>query len=655
MSHRLLSPIQVGRHEIKNRLVSTAHAADTSFFQPGKNGEGYMAYQERRAQGGTGLIIFTAMHVHRTSPNFLHYLYDEDDIRRKFAEISTRLHRHGAKCVSQLFHYGVQGSSASHHDMEPLWGFSGLSSLEGEASHRMSDAEIEEVIDSFVRLSVIACESGMDGVELHGTHGYLIQQSFSPYANQRTDKWGQDRTLFLRTIAERVRKAIGRDKIMGLRISSDDFIKPEDGGLGHQGLCGIAAEIAGTGQIDYLNHSEGAGGVHYAKAIGSYRHPFGEWLPLTRGLKTAIKGAVPVIGVGKIPTTDLAERALEAGDCDLVGMTRAQIADPDIIKKLQAGQAHRIRVCTGAQQGCIDRAVFYNISCFQNPEVLEENRIKALDAVKATPKRVLVVGGGPGGMKAAEVAASRGHDVTLVEAGGRLGGRLNQVETMGDATNLLSATAWIEQEMKIHKVKVQLQTRVDEEFVKAFKPDVIVLATGATPSADLGIPSDGSVPVLSTDEAGQGLYGDVKIEMQGTRSLFVDRRGTYETSLAIEAVAKRGSKVTIITPFYSWGANMGFTNLHDYMMSLPQMGVEWLTTTVIDSIKDGKVTYRNAYTGKVATEEFDFVVAGVHPKACDGLQSVLAKHAKVIVVGDALAPRTALEAIREGDRAGRTI
>ncbi|MFO1376704.1 MAG: FAD-dependent oxidoreductase [Steroidobacteraceae bacterium] len=651
---KLLSPIQVGKHEIRNRLVSTAHAADTSFFQPGKSGEGYIAYQERRAQGGTGLIIFTAQHVHRTSPNFLHWLYEEADMRRKFAEISTRLHRHGAKCVSQIMHWGVAGVSATRPDMAPLWGFSGLPSQEGEASHKMTDGEIEEVIESFVELAVVAVESGVDGIELHGTHGYLIQQSFSPWGNKRTDKWGEP-LLFARTIAERVRRAIGPDKILGFRISSDDFIDPKDGGLGHAGLCRVAAGLIGMGIFDYLNHSEGSGGVHYARAIGSYRHPFGEFLPLTRGLKEATGSAVPVIGVTKIPTTDLAERALEAGDCDLVGMTRAQISDPDIIKKLQAGQAHRIRVCTGAQQGCIDRAVFYNISCVQNPEVLEENRIKALDAVPATSKRVLVVGGGPAGMKASEVAASRGHDVTLVEASGRLGGRLTQVETMGDATNLLSATAWIEQEMQIHRVKVQLQTRVDEAFVEGFRPDVIVLATGATPSAELGVPNDASVPVLSTDEAGQGLYGDVKIVMQGTRSLFVDLRGTYETSLVIEAVAKRGSAVTIITPFYTWGANMGFTNVHDYMLLLPTLGCEWLTTTTLESIRDGKATFRNAYTGRVTTAEFDFIVAGVHPRPRDELQEVLAKYAKVIAVGDVVAPRTVMEAIREGDRAGRTI
>jgi hypothetical protein len=139
------------------------------------------------------------------------------------------------------------------------------------------------------------------------------------------------------------------------------------------------------------------------------------------------------------------------------------------------------------------------------------------------------------------------------------------------------------------------------------------------------------------------------------RSLFVDMRGTYEASLVIEAIAKRGSTVTIITPFYTWGANMGFTNVHDYMLLLPKLGCEWQTTTALEKVRDGKATFRDAYTGRATTAEFDFIVAGVHPKPCDELQEVLAKYAKVIAVGDVVAPRTVMEAIREGDRAGRTI
>lgn len=651
---KLLSPIQIGPIQLKNRVISTAHEAYPDFFNPSANGERYMAYQERRAEGGTGLVILTAMHVHPSSQVANHFIYEPEDLARKMQMLSSRLHRHGTKVFSQLFHLGVFGKSDGRTDLHPLWGFSNTVSASGEMAHAMTEEEIEAVIQGFVESARLVTANGIDGVELHAAHGYLLLQSMSPWANQRTDKWGE-RLRFTKEVAQRVRAAIGPDKALGFRISVDDFLRPDQGGLGAETLIALAAELAETGWFDYVNHSEGLGGADYARAVGSYRHPLGEWLPLTRALKAALPPDMPLVGVGRIATHDMAEQALLAGDCDLVGMTRAQISDPDLVHKLESGQAHRVRLCTGANQGCIDRSGVHPITCIHNPEVGEEIRFKQLEKIAVQRLNVLVIGGGPAGMKAAEIAARRGHTVTLAEASHRLGGRLNHVEHLGDATNLLASIAWIEQELNYLGVQVRTQTIVDEAFVQSVRPDHIILATGATPTSELGIPSDDSVTILTSDEAALGRYEDNKLDLRGSHALFIDRRSNYESGLIVESLTRQGCEVTVSTPYLFFGANIGKTHQTEYFKLLPQWGVQVWPSTQVTAISEGAVTLRNIYSATAQTLNIDLIVAGTHPRPCNHLHALLRTYAPVTVVGDAVSPRSALEAFREGDRAGRTL
>ncbi|MDR7103794.1 FAD-dependent oxidoreductase [Croceicoccus sp. BE223] len=650
---KLLEPIRLGPVEVRNRVVSTAHAAYLDFFQPGSNGERYIAYQERRAEGGAGMVVLTAMHVHESSGLLNHFNYEEGDMARKFRELSRRLHAHGTTAISQLFHYGMQSISSVRPDLHPLWGWSQRVNSEGEIGHAMTDAEVETVIEAFCRTAQIAVENGMDGVELHGTHGYLIQQSFTPMFNRRTDRWG-DPLAFTTELARRVRAAIGPDKVLGFRTSADDLVPPEKGGVGPDKCREYTVEFVRTGVFDYLNHSEGQGGSHYAQAIGSYRHKFGRWLPLTRALRDAINATIPVIGVGRIPTPDLAEGALQAGDCDMVGMTRAQIADPDLVRKLMTGQGARIRTCTGANQGCIDRAR-YPITCFQNPEVGEENRLRRMDAVPTEPKHVLVVGGGPAGMKAAEIAARRGHRVVLAEGGPVLGGRLNMVGAMGAASNLLSATAWIEQEMADLPVEVRLQTVVDADYIRAEAPDAIILATGAQPQGGLTCRDDGSIVVLSSDEAARGEYEGQRFDMAGTRALMVDLRGSYESALVLESLVDRGATVTVVTPFQVFGPNLGFTHMNDLLARMLRAGTRLLTMSKLVEVAQGEATVVHAASGERTRASYDFIVSGAPPRSNDMLRAECEGIAPTFLAGDVISPRSALEAIREGDRVARRI
>ena len=581
------------------------------------------------------------MHVHPSSHALGHSTYEPDDLRAKLTTMATALHRHGAKVVQQLNHFGAQFRSDARANFEPLWALDDLVSGEGEAAHKMSSAEIEEVLDGFADTARICVEAGLDGVELHGTHGYLLQQSFSPWGNSRDDEWGEP-LAFAQALIARVRAAIGRDPVLGLRISTDDFMSPERGGLGVEGLRDLASTLVDTGELDYVSQSEGARTGHYARSIGSYRHGLGEFLPLAHGLRDAIGARVPVVAASRINDPAIAERALAGGDCDIVAMTRALIADPDLVAKVSNGG--RIRHCVGANQGCVDRMVGgLPITCFHNPDVGREERGEPQPADVA--RRVVVVGGGPAGLKAAEISARRGHSVTLLEREPELGGRLRAVRQLGAAAELFRSVKWLE--LELADLGVDVRTGVEADETSLAGADVVVLATGARPAPDRLGDLDGSIPVLSIDEAvaQQSFSGDV---------LVVDLRGDLETALCAEHVASHGARVTLVTPFLSVGPYLGFTHVNDVLGRLYALGCELEASIVFGGTAAGQATTRHVHSKEVRTRRFDAIVAGVPGRSDTSLAAAVERSgARLLLAGDAVAPRTAMHAFREGDDAGR--
>jgi 2,4-dienoyl-CoA reductase-like NADH-dependent reductase (Old Yellow Enzyme family) len=642
---KLFSPIEVGPVKLRNRVVSTAHGAFLDFYRPGASPDQYVAYQERRAAGGCGFIIQQAMQVHPSSQPAGHFMWERDDILPKFAAMAKALHAHSTRTVVQLAHFGGQFRSEGNDDLAPLWGFSPMLSPSGwEAVHEMTAAEIESVIEGYVATAEVAVEGGLDGVELHATHGYLLQQSFSPWANQRDDEWGKQ-FRFLDEVMGRVRAAIGPDKMMGLRISAEDWIRPERGGLGVAGLAEVAQHACVSGMLDYLNHSEGARSAHYARAIGDYYAARGEFLPLTAGLRR-VAGGVPVIGVGKIMDAGQAEQALDDGSCDLVAMTRAQIADPDLVVKTQRGESHRVRPCVGANSGCVDRMEqSLPITCFHNPDVGREWRLEPLE-IGPTLRRVLVAGAGPAGLKAAEIAARRGHDVTVAELRHLPGGSLATIEALGPPGEMLGAISWIVAELELLGVEMRYNTEVDRELLEELRPDVLVLATGGDGADSV------TTPLVETIDTAEAMGRKV----DGRDIVLVDHLGYAEQAFCAEHLARRGATVTMVTPFPSIGPNIGFTHIRGHLERLHELGVEMRTSTVVTGYEDGNAVGRHVYSRARVEIPADLVVMGGMKLPRLGLRRVAEDMGiEVRVAGDAAASRTALHAFREGDNVGRAI
>ncbi|MCS7103629.1 MAG: NAD(P)/FAD-dependent oxidoreductase, partial [Candidatus Korarchaeum sp.] len=471
---KLLEPVVVGTKTLKNRIVmapmcTRLASADGSVTQK------MIDYYAARAKGGAGTIIVEYSYTdNRESRAAISQLGVESDHKiTGLAELAEAVKLYGTAILLQICHAGRQTAPSNINGKQPVAPSAIPCKLMGVMPRELTIEEIEQIEDDFAEAARRAKQAGFDGVEIHGAHGYLVCQFLSPYTNRRTDKYGgslENRAQFAVEIINKIRAKVGKDFIVGCRISADEYIP---GGLKIEETTKIAKILEQAG-LDYIHVS---GGMYESLQHNSptIYYPRAYYLSNIEAIKKAVN--IPVLGVGAF-NVELAEKVLKEGKADLIVFGRALIADPELPKKVMEGRVEDIRLCIRGEEGCISR--FFEgktIRCEVNPAVGRESEFVIKPA--STKKRVLVIGGGVAGLEAARVAALRGHEVTLVEREDKLGGHLIEASTPPFKDDLKQLLNWLVKQVEKAGVKVELKTEATKDLVSKLKPDVLIIAVGS--------------------------------------------------------------------------------------------------------------------------------------------------------------------------------
>jgi len=642
----LLSPITIGSCEIANRVVSTGHHTYLADTVPD---ERLIAYHEARARGGAGLIVSEIVAVHETAGFSTDLLKaNSEAVIPAYANLANACHRHGTRLFAQLFHPGREILSASA-GMLPV--ALAPSAVPNERFHimpkPMSAALIRDIVAGFGRTASYLAEAGFDGFEIVASHGYLPAQFLNPRTNLRTDEYGGDferRQRFLRDVIAAIRKAAG-SRALGLRISGSEM---DADGLQEAEVLEVCTAVAPD--LDYLSVVAGTsaslgGSVHIVPPMG-LEHGYAA--PFASRIKASVP--VPVIVTGRINQPQIAESILAGGEADLCGMTRALICDPVMVAKAREGRLDDIRACIGCNQACIGRAhKGLGISCIQHPETGRELEFAA-PPPPVRRKRVLVAGGGPAGMKAAAVAAARGHDVTLFERERTLGGQARLAQRLPGRDEFGGIIDNLRREMDLAGVVVETGRGIDLDLVRDEAADAVIVATGARPH----------VPALAgLDEAHVVTAWDVLEEKAnvGSRVVIADWRADWIGLGLAERLAKTGCSVTLCVNAAMAGETLQIYTRNHYVGRLHNLGVTIRTHARLFGADEDSVYLQDTLTDAPIIEEgVDTLVLSLGHLAEDKLENRLVEAGiDCVAIGDCVVPRTAEEAVYEGLHAGWKI
>ena len=476
---RLRQPIKLGSCEIRNRIVRNAH--DTGLEVDGKIGDRAIAYHRARARGGAGLLVLGVAAIHKSCAKLPGHvdrfpLYTDDCIP-ELARLADAVHGEGAKLFQQLWHGGAES-------LQLDWGFPWAPSdvtspLLGVPVISMTTGMIDELVQAFGDAARRCKEAGLDGVEVHAAHGYLIGQFLGWASNRRTDDYGGsvlNRTLFLRRCIASARAAVGPDFTVGVRVSGSEAYAD---GLQSQETAQIVEILDEYAPVDFVDISMG-NYFSLEKSIGAMHEALCYELPASTPVARATRA--PTIVTGRIMNLHDAERIVADGIADMVSMVRALIADPDLPAKSFAGHEEDVRPCISGNQGCLGglfNPALGHITCTVNPAIGSE--VVEQFPRAAASRRVLVIGGGPAGLEAAYTAARCGHSVILCEANKELGGAINYARRAPHRADIGVIIDYLVHQIERLGVEVRLNALMDVEAVAAIAPDVVIVATGGEP------------------------------------------------------------------------------------------------------------------------------------------------------------------------------
>jgi 2,4-dienoyl-CoA reductase-like NADH-dependent reductase (Old Yellow Enzyme family)/thioredoxin reductase len=634
----LFTPFSVGSLQLKNRIVMPPMA--TNYASPeGLATERQIAYYVERAKGGVGYITVEhtgILQQGKANPKML--LIGSDEHAAALGRLIDAVHHVGGKIVVQINHAGRQTSCAVTG--MPIVGPSPISCpTRNEIPRELSAGEIDEIIQAFCAAAQRVKDAGADGVELHMAHGYLLSSFLSPFSNRRADQYGGDlegRSRFPRNVLTAVRSRVGPSFPVVCRLSADEYL---EGGL----------RIEETQRIARILEKEGADALHVSAcnaATGYLNQPTyyaeeGTFVHLAAAIKSVVH--IPVIAVGRIRNPIMADRIVQDGKAHLVSMGRALIADPALPKKAAEGRLEAILPCLSCNR-CIQTLRQDAVRCTVNPEAGHEEQFRF--AKSHHPKKVWIVGGGPGGLKAAEIAALRGHQVTLYERAPRLGGRTVFAALPPKKAVLNEYLEYLERRVKELQVTLQMGKECTTEMCSAGKPEAVILASGSRPWIPdwPGMEESGAISAEAVFE-GKGAVG--------RRVLVVGGSGIgAETA---DYLSEMGKEVTLVEMLGEIAADFVAHLRHCLSRRLAEKKVTILTSTKVKALGKGWALVEDA-AGTRTLEGFDTIVLAVGSKPDDRLARDLAdKVPELYVIGDASKPGEILQAVYDAEESAIKI